>query len=321
MGHFITDRLHSKGDGSAFYPYGESKTGAAGDDREQFATYTRDQSSGLDHADQRWYSSRLGRFLTTDPFDSSFSDARPTSANRYSYVESDPGNLIDPTGLLLESPGGSSSRTFDPCYLDGRDFCGGNIGGGGGGPVLSSPQDLALAYGLISPGQSLNTGTVNWELLLQSICAVFVLPSAHTAVLGNLAGLSSHSLVPAAVAIPILIDIGVSAGTVINTTGATITVGVLWATLQELFRKKQSHPIDYPRGGIPGERDSNGNCVMTSPPYPRVKWRAQGNAHGSTAGYHWHWMDWDLNLATCMWFAKRRAGPTDPGPAYQEIGH
>lgn len=91
MSHFITDRLHSKGDGSAYYPYGESKMGAAGDDREQFATYTRDQSSGLDYADQRWYSSRLGRFLTVDP--------AADGDNHYAYVDGDPIGSIDPTGL------------------------------------------------------------------------------------------------------------------------------------------------------------------------------------------------------------------------------
>jgi RHS repeat-associated protein len=102
MGHFITDRLHSKGDGSAFYPYGESKTGAAGDDREQFATYTRDQSSGLDYADQRWYSSRLGRFTSVDPigeFGPQSADAKsPTTWAKFSYTNSDSVNGIDRNG-------------------------------------------------------------------------------------------------------------------------------------------------------------------------------------------------------------------------------
>jgi RHS repeat-associated protein len=110
MGHFITDRLHSKGDGSAFYPYGESKTGAAGDDREQFATYTRDQTSGLDYADQRWYSSRLGRFTSPDPSEHRFAKMQsPGSWNRYSYVEGEPIGRKDPSGLAfasLEAPPG-----------------------------------------------------------------------------------------------------------------------------------------------------------------------------------------------------------------------
>jgi RHS repeat-associated protein len=105
MGHFITDRLHSKGDGSAFYPYGESKTGAAGDDREQFATYTRDQTSGLDYADQRWYSSRLGRFLTVDP--------AADGNNHYSYSSSDPVNSYDPNGLLTVIVSGTSEQNAE----------------------------------------------------------------------------------------------------------------------------------------------------------------------------------------------------------------
>ena len=42
---FTADRLQSKGNGSNYYPYGESR-GAAGDDREQIATYTREPGRG-----------------------------------------------------------------------------------------------------------------------------------------------------------------------------------------------------------------------------------------------------------------------------------
>ena len=64
---FTADRLQSKGNGSNYYPYGESKSAAAGDDREGFATYTRDGGTGLDYADQRYYASGLGRFGSVDP--------------------------------------------------------------------------------------------------------------------------------------------------------------------------------------------------------------------------------------------------------------
>jgi RHS repeat-associated protein len=96
---FTMDRLHSKGDGSKFYPYGESRAGVAGNDQEQFATYTRDAGTELDYADQRWYASGVGRFGTTDLKDSSFSLNAPLSANRYSYVLGDAVNMIDPNGL------------------------------------------------------------------------------------------------------------------------------------------------------------------------------------------------------------------------------
>jgi RHS repeat-associated protein len=115
MGHFITDRLHSKGDGSAFYPYGESKTGAAGDDREQFATYTRDQSSGLDYADQRWYSSRLGRFTNPDPIQAGNAMLLTANWNKFTYVSGNPVNKNDPRGIC-------SPQDVPPCYsIDGID--------------------------------------------------------------------------------------------------------------------------------------------------------------------------------------------------------
>ncbi|WP_162180005.1 RHS repeat-associated core domain-containing protein [Bryobacter aggregatus] len=102
---FTSDRLQSKGNGSAFYPYGESKTGAAGDDKEQFATYTRDAGTGLDYADQRWYASGLGRFTTVDPGTSiSSHSGRPESWHGYSYASNNPALLYDPKGLLSEDP-------------------------------------------------------------------------------------------------------------------------------------------------------------------------------------------------------------------------
>jgi len=49
----------------------------------------------------RYYGSNLGRFLTPDPFGGSPSLSRPNSWNRYAYVEGDPVNSNDPTGLFL----------------------------------------------------------------------------------------------------------------------------------------------------------------------------------------------------------------------------
>jgi RHS repeat-associated protein len=152
MGHFITDRLHSKGDGSAFYPYGESKTGAAGDDREQFATYTRDQSSGLDYADQRWYSSRLGRFTSPDPYmaDSGGQQnpMRPSSWGKYGYVEGDPISYNDPSGLMIHAPifPGSGPTFYLSPFPSGGGGGGGGVGGNTDEPSLMLPP-LEPDYG------------------------------------------------------------------------------------------------------------------------------------------------------------------------------
>ncbi len=110
-GYMSADRLGSVGTGSAYFPYGEEQaspptpTGV-----ERFATYYRD-FVGQDYADQRYYNSIGGRFLTPDPlgtgiamtsFRPSFRAMRlanPTMWNRYAYASDDPANRNDPSGL------------------------------------------------------------------------------------------------------------------------------------------------------------------------------------------------------------------------------
>lgn len=50
-----------------YYPYGEERQVAA-QNKYKFGTYYRDPT-GLDYADQRYYSSVQGRFMTADPSD------------------------------------------------------------------------------------------------------------------------------------------------------------------------------------------------------------------------------------------------------------
>ena len=129
VSEFTADRLQSKGNGSNYYPYGESKTGAAGDDREQFATYTRDAGTGLDYADQRWYASGLGRFLTSDPYTTGRGGplGRQSASNAYTYVSSSPVQRIDHAGLLdVDYSNGCGAPGTEYCIDDGN---GGVIGG------------------------------------------------------------------------------------------------------------------------------------------------------------------------------------------------
>ena len=93
-----TDRLSSVGDGSTYYPYGEEKTVTA-NDKDKFATYYRDSVSGLDYAQNRYYSSVYGRFLSADQLRQSAELDDPQSWNRYVYVGDDPVNWNDPEGL------------------------------------------------------------------------------------------------------------------------------------------------------------------------------------------------------------------------------
>jgi RHS repeat-associated protein len=59
----------------------------------------RDSITGLDHTWWRKYESFSGRLTTPDPYGGSMNTADPQSFNRYSYVQNDPVNFLDPSGL------------------------------------------------------------------------------------------------------------------------------------------------------------------------------------------------------------------------------
>ncbi len=82
---------------TSYYPYGEEQPQQSTEDTERFATYYRD-STNLDYAVNRYYSSQFGRFLTPDP-SASGDPADPESWNFYTYVANDPVNVLDPEGL------------------------------------------------------------------------------------------------------------------------------------------------------------------------------------------------------------------------------
>ena len=94
----VPDRVGSNvADGKRYYPYGEEVAVSTGEDY-KFGTYWRD-GTGFDYADQRYYSGSVGRFLAVDRFWGSAVVGNPTSWNRYTYVNADPVNFNDPTGL------------------------------------------------------------------------------------------------------------------------------------------------------------------------------------------------------------------------------
>jgi RHS repeat-associated protein len=83
-----------------------------GNDAFQFATYCRDGITGLDYAEQRYYSSVQGRFLSADRYQASAGPTDPGSWNRYAYVEGDPVNRVDPSGLF----GCNAEYSFESCF-------------------------------------------------------------------------------------------------------------------------------------------------------------------------------------------------------------
>jgi RHS repeat-associated protein len=129
-----TDRLGSVRSGGpgglgyqAEYPYGVEYTATA-NDREKYATYTRDSVTGLDYAMNRYYSSQWGRFLSPDSSGANISLVNPQSWHGYAYVGGDPANSNDPSGLIGLPPDGPPG---DPGG-SGPGF-GINPGGGGWG--------------------------------------------------------------------------------------------------------------------------------------------------------------------------------------------
>jgi RHS repeat-associated protein len=91
------DRLGSNRNGAVrYYPWGEAR-GTNPQDTWNYATYWQDSATGLDYANNRYYSNAYGRFMTVDPKGGHLSN--PQSLNRYAYVLGDPVNRNDPRGL------------------------------------------------------------------------------------------------------------------------------------------------------------------------------------------------------------------------------
>lgn len=54
-----------------YFPFGQEKPSTTTQDRQKFGTYLRYSETGLDYADQRYFSSTAGRFMTADPYQAS----------------------------------------------------------------------------------------------------------------------------------------------------------------------------------------------------------------------------------------------------------
>jgi RHS repeat-associated protein len=68
--------------------------------RQRFTGYEKDQETGLDFAQARYYGNGLGRFTSVDPTAESIYLDIPQTWNRYVYVLNNPLNLVDPSGLV-----------------------------------------------------------------------------------------------------------------------------------------------------------------------------------------------------------------------------
>ena len=68
--------------------------------RQKYAGMENDDATGMAHTLWRQYDSLSARWTAPDPYGGSMSITSPQSFNRYSYVENDPVNKTDPSGLM-----------------------------------------------------------------------------------------------------------------------------------------------------------------------------------------------------------------------------
>jgi RHS repeat-associated protein len=148
--HMLTDTSGSVAYRAEYDPHGNLRleTGTTTLTTRKFTGYERD-AANLDFAQARTYGYRRGRFLQPDPLGLGAGDlTNPQSLNLYSYVQNDPINLVDPTGLncrayTYEWSGWTDGvNGEDPTYHVNQTqvvwVCDGNFGGGGGGGPIDS---------------------------------------------------------------------------------------------------------------------------------------------------------------------------------------
>ncbi len=85
---------------------------------QKFTTYTRD-AIGSDDAMHRRYNRWSSRFEQPDPYDGSYDLTDPQSFNRYAYVNNDPVNLVDPSGLDPDDPPPVNGGTLGSVTVNG----------------------------------------------------------------------------------------------------------------------------------------------------------------------------------------------------------
>ncbi len=168
-----TDRMRTDLNGSAStvasfssLPFGEpNATGGADLNSAHFTGLDQDgsfsaSSLGLHHATFREYNSTLGRWMSPDPYSGSYDLSNPQSLNRYSYVQNNPLESIDPSGEMKASY----------CIEYDSGACP-NGGGGGGGYTVDEGYTFGSGWDPFGSFVTINTpeagtaysSTESWE--------------------------------------------------------------------------------------------------------------------------------------------------------------
>jgi len=109
----VTDQMGSVVARHDYLPFGEEILGgtlgrssalgfgAADQVNQKFTGKERDQETGLDFFQARYYGGALGRFTSPDPANAGANPADPQSWNAYAYVDNSPLVFTDPSGMNL----------------------------------------------------------------------------------------------------------------------------------------------------------------------------------------------------------------------------
>src|SRR5690606_8405164 len=116
----------------------------------------KDSATGLDHTWFRKNENQAGRWTGPDPYLGSMKIGNPQSFNRYSYVQNQPTDFVDPTGLVIiavpncervcvrvENEDGTWGESDCETVRHGYsyiDFGGGSSGGSHTGPSIPPPS-------------------------------------------------------------------------------------------------------------------------------------------------------------------------------------
>jgi RHS repeat-associated protein len=95
-------------------------------------------TGGLQKVGVRWYDPAIGRFLQKDPWLGSL--ALPLTLNRYGYCVNEPVQMVDPSGMILET----LRDLYLTAFTTGGVFVGGRIGMAVGGAIGAKAGTLVL---------------------------------------------------------------------------------------------------------------------------------------------------------------------------------
>src|SRR6266498_5210699 len=108
-GNTVGDQRYREASPSGGHPFGETRFTTGTMNTDKLFTGQREMAGlGIYHYGARFYSQKLGRFLSADTIVPGF--ANPQNLNRYSYVTNNPLRYTDPTGYMVACEPGDVCR-------------------------------------------------------------------------------------------------------------------------------------------------------------------------------------------------------------------